>query len=152
MYLHWCFLNGHRGKYLKRHKYVHGLAQTYQNSSKPPRGLGWVALCLPRLLTSGPWVLAADCWHLTQFKDLYLSVLIYFCLCLSIYDSCFDALVCCIRMLLFFYFCDIFCFPYSIKTIVLNGQLNFCCQKQDWSQCGFILPLLSKNRPLRVAL
>lgn len=93
MYLHWCFLNGHRGKYLKCHKYAHGLAQTYQDSSKPLRGLGWVDLCLPRLLTSGPRGLAADCWHFTQLTDHYLSVLIYFCLCLSIYDSCVDAFV-----------------------------------------------------------
>lgn len=93
MYLHWCFLNGHQGKYLKCHKYAHGLAQTYQNSSKPPRGLGWVALCLPRLLASNPWVVAADYWHFVQFIDLYLSVLIYFRLCLSIYDLCVNAFV-----------------------------------------------------------
>lgn len=134
MYLHWCFLNGHRGKYLKCHKYAHGLAQTYQDSSKPPRGLGWVALCLPQLFTSGPWVLVADGWYFTQFMDLYLSVLIYFCLCLSIYDWCVNAFVVkpvgCIRRLLFLYFCDIFCFPYSNKTIISNGQLSFCCQKQ----------------------
>lgn len=54
-------------------------------------GLG--CSCLPRLLTSNPWVLAADCWHFVQFIDLYLSVLIYFCLCLIIYDLCVHAFI-----------------------------------------------------------
>ena len=66
MYLHWRFLNGYWGKYLKCRKYVHGgQAQTYQGSSKPPWGLGWVLL---RLSTSTSLCrstgLAEDFWGL----------------------------------------------------------------------------------------
>lgn len=47
MYLRWRFLNGHWGRYLKCHKYVHsGQAQTYQGWSKPLWGLGSVLLHL----------------------------------------------------------------------------------------------------------
>lgn len=66
MYLHWRFLNGYWGKYLKCRKYVHGgHAQTYQDSSKPPWGLGWVVL---HLSTSTSLCrstgLAEGCWGL----------------------------------------------------------------------------------------
>lgn len=78
MYLHWRFLNGYWGKYLKCRKYVHsGQAQTYQDSSKPPWGLGWVLL---HLSTSTSLCrstgLAEGCWRLlsgTHFSPLYLS-------------------------------------------------------------------------------
>lgn len=36
----------------------------------------------------------------------------------------------CVQMLLSLYFCEIFCFPYSIKTTLSNHQLCFCCDKR----------------------
>lgn len=105
---------------------------------------GSLCICLPRLLTAGPRVLAAGCWHVSQFMDSYLSVLIYFCACLSIYDSCVDAFACCRT-------CSgpgcvqnaaipLFVCPYSIKTTLLNHRLCFCCHEQGrvWFYTAFI--------------
>lgn len=101
MYLHWRFLNGYWGKYLKCRKYVHsGQAQTYQDSSKPLWGLGWVVL---HLSTSTSLCrstgLAEDCWGL--FFQLYLITLrvffSYSCMYSSIYyeSLMFILLFCC---------------------------------------------------------
>lgn len=161
MYLHWCFLNGHRGKYLKRHKYAHcGLAQTYQDSSKPPRGLGWVALHLStstphcRSTGFGSWLLACLSIYGPLFIcfDLFLPAfeylwLVCWCFCLL---SCSQAVYkCCYPFIFVTYSASLIPLKQSSQTI---SCVFVAINRGGWRHRGFILPLLSKNRALRVAL
>lgn len=93
MYLHWRFLNGYWGKYLKCRKYVHGgQAQTYQDSSKPLWGLGWVLL---HLSTSTSLCrstgLAED--SLLSYNFLTLGTFIFICLFFDLFFHLFKYLL-----------------------------------------------------------
>ncbi len=105
MYLHWRFLNGYWGKYLKCRKYARGgRAQTYQDSSKPRWGLEWVllhlststSLCRSRRLCTGLLKAPLSCTLLTSGTFICLWRLILACIQVFILiRSRVYAFVCC---------------------------------------------------------